>query len=78
MSDRIAVNYAVGPEETTVWLFADSPDPITVTLCSETWAEFEQRAAEEYGGDPAALLGDLAVALADGEQWAVDALTDAQ
>jgi hypothetical protein len=78
MSDRPAVDHAAGPDETTVWLFADSPDPLTVTIDSETWAEFEQRAAEDYGGDPNALLGDLAAALAAGEEPAASLLTGDQ
>lgn len=78
MSDQIAVEYAVGPEETTVWLFADTPDPLTVTFHPHTWAKFEQRAAEEYDGDAAALLADLLAAAVDSEERAADLLTDAQ
>jgi hypothetical protein len=64
MSHRIPLEYVEGAEEVTVWMWPNSPDPLTVRFDLEEWAEIEAKAEEVADGDlekaiGTALLKDL-------------------
>lgn len=47
MSNEIApieMDWVEGHDETTVWLWTDSPDPVTVRFTREEWERIEQAA----------------------------------
>ena len=49
MSARIPVDYVEGPTGATVWLWPNSPDPITVEFDGDEWSEILERVeASEY------------------------------
>jgi hypothetical protein len=54
MQERIPLDYVEGVEETTVWLWPNDPDPVTVRFDREEWRRIEQAAGgddlEEYIG----------------------------
>jgi len=41
------IEYIVGPDETTLWLWPNDPDPVTTTINSRTWATIERTADEQ-------------------------------
>jgi hypothetical protein len=47
MSKRIPLEYVEGPDETTVWLWPDDPDPVTVRFSLEEWEEVQEAAGEQ-------------------------------
>lgn len=46
----IPMEWVIGAEETTLWLWPDSPDPVTVRFPIRQWAKME-KAAEIEGYD---------------------------
>lgn len=56
MSDKIPIEYVEGPTETTVWMWPDAPDPVTVRFPSDEWEKIKEAADAEYGGDVAAFV----------------------
>jgi hypothetical protein len=54
VSQRIPLEYVEGVDETTIWLWPDSPDPVTVRVESELWERMQRAAGdddlEEYVG----------------------------
>jgi hypothetical protein len=57
MTDRIPLEYVEGVEEVTLWMWPNSPDPLTVTFDLEEWEEIEAKAEEVADGDLEAALG---------------------
>lgn len=57
MSDsRIPMEWVIGVEETTLWVWPESPEPVTVRFPLRKWAKIERAAEEEYGGDVRAFV----------------------
>jgi hypothetical protein len=50
MSTRIPIEYVIGADEVTLWVWANSPDPVTVRFTHREWARIERK-AEEIGRD---------------------------
>ena len=54
MSPRIPLEWVEGPDEVTVWMWPDDPDPVTVRFGLEEWARLQTAAGnedlEEYVG----------------------------
>lgn len=67
MTNRIPVRYAEGPEEATVWVWADTPESTAVTIDRDTWDEFLEKAEREYDGDLERLFGDYVAAFNAGK-----------
>lgn len=64
MSPRIPLEYVEGADETTVWLWPNDPDPVTVRFPRERWEKIQQAAGEE---DLEAYIGRLVADDLDGE-----------
>lgn len=45
-SDTIPMDWVEGPDETTIWLWTDSPDPLTVRMKREKWERFREQVEE--------------------------------
>jgi hypothetical protein len=54
--DSISMEWVIGAEEVTVWMWSDSPDPVTVRFPVRKWAKIERKARDEYGGDVEAFV----------------------
>jgi len=48
-----------GYDEVTVWMWPDSPDPVTVRFTVRKWARIERKAQREAGGDVEKVVGTL-------------------
>lgn len=46
------MDWVIGPQETTLWLWTDSPDPVTVRMPRDEW----ERLREAADGDIAAYV----------------------
>jgi hypothetical protein len=57
--DTIPMEFVVGTEETTVWLWPDTPDPVTVRFSLRKWAKIERKAEREWNGDIQALISEV-------------------
>ena len=44
MTEEIPIDYVEGVDETTVWLWPNSPDPTTVRFDRDEWVEIEEAA----------------------------------
>lgn len=58
MSQPIPVEYVEGPEEVTVWLWPNSPDPLTVPVGREEWDDWKARLEESEHDSMEELVGD--------------------
>lgn len=67
MTERIPVKYAEGPEEVTVWVWSNSPDPVTVRFPRDQWDEFLENVEAEYGGDLEHFFGDYVTGFIEGD-----------
>jgi hypothetical protein len=47
-AETIPMDWVIGAEEVTAWMWTDSPDPVTVRFPLRKWAKIE-RAAEIEG-----------------------------
>lgn len=50
-SEKIPMDWVEGPDETTLWLWTQTPDPLVVTLTSEEWENIKERAVKDTEGD---------------------------
>ena len=42
-TDRIPMEWVIGPDEVTVWLWPNSADPTTVRFTVHEWAKIERK-----------------------------------
>lgn len=68
------MDWVEGPEETTLWLWIDSPDTVTVRFERENWEEFKEKARQEGESVPSAIT-HLVESFVDGGK-AVEYLQD--
>lgn len=62
MNSEIPLEYVEGSDETTLWLWPDGPDPLTVRLPREEWERIEAKAETEYEGDVQAFISRVITA----------------
>lgn len=52
MSDgTVPIEWVIGADEVTAWVWPNSADPMTVRFSMREWAQIERKARNEYGGD---------------------------
>jgi len=51
--ETIPMDWVEGPNETTLWLWTETPDPVTVRLDRERWEKLRETAEEHTDGDVA-------------------------
>jgi hypothetical protein len=69
MSDgTVPIEWVIGAEEVTAWMWPDSPDPVTIRFSMREWAQIERKARDEYDGDVEAFV--TRVVTADVEEHA--------
>lgn len=44
---KIPLDYVEGADETTVWMWPDSPKPVTVRFDRENWKRIQEAAGDE-------------------------------
>jgi hypothetical protein len=55
----LPVEVARGPDEVTLWLWPNKPDPLTVRLSVHEWAKVERKAERVADGDLGRVIGQL-------------------
>lgn len=50
-TETIPMDWVQGFDETTLWLWPNSPESFTVRLSLREWAQIERMARAEYDGD---------------------------
>jgi len=50
MTESVPLDYVVGHQETTVWLWPDTPDPVTVRFDRDEWERIQEAAGDESLG----------------------------
>lgn len=56
---RVPVELVRGTDEVTVWLWANSADPVTVRFTYHEWAKIEKEAEKVANGDVGLVVGTL-------------------
>jgi hypothetical protein len=59
MSDKIPIERVEGHNEVTVWLWPNSPEPVTVRFDKSEWREIEKNARKRADGDVERFLTDV-------------------
>jgi hypothetical protein len=57
MTERVPIDYVEGVEEVTVWMWPNTPDPLTVRFDLEEWEAIEAKAEEVADGDVEVAIG---------------------
>ena len=52
----ISVDWVIGADEVTAWMWSESPDPLTVRFSLHEWAKIEKAARKHCDGDIAAYV----------------------
>ena len=52
----VSMEWVTGVDEVTVWLWPETPDPVTVRFSLREWAKIERKARDEYAGDVEAFV----------------------
>lgn len=50
------MEWVIGADEVTVWLWPETPEPVTVRFSLHEWANIEKAARDEYDGDTEAFV----------------------
>lgn len=59
MTPRVPIEVVHGVDEVTVWMWPNSPDPVTVRFSHHEWAKIERKAEQVADGDIEAVVGHL-------------------
>jgi len=59
MTPRVPIETVIGVDEVTVWMWPNSPDPVTVRFTLHEWAKIERQAERVADGDVEAVVGHL-------------------
>lgn len=59
MSSKVPIDVVRGVDEVTVWMWTNSPDPVTVRFSFHEWAKIERKAEQVADGDIEAVVGKL-------------------
>jgi hypothetical protein len=59
MTPSVPIEVVHGADEVTVWMWSNSPDPVTVRFSYHEWAKIERKAEQVAGGDVEAVIGHL-------------------
>ena len=67
MNEQIPVEYVEGPDETTLWLWPNTADPVTIRVDRAEWDEWKARQERSEFESMEKLIGEAAADdLADG------------
>lgn len=58
----VPMEWVIGADETTLWVWPQSPDPVTVRFPLRKWAKIERAAEVEHGGDVRAYVSRVLTA----------------
>jgi len=59
MVRKVPIETVIGADEVTVWMWSNSPDPVTVRFSYHEWAKIELQAERVADGDIEAVIGHL-------------------
>lgn len=56
---RVPIEFVRGVEEVTLWMWPNTPDPVTIRFTIHEWAKIERKAEEVADGDLGLAIGTL-------------------